>query len=681
MKIDFFGKVIEFNVKNKDNYESVKNKKNNLFMNNANFRIVVFIFIVSIFFLISLRVNNKTIYSIGEKVENDIIAYKDVTYTKNILDDELKNKIKKNTLPEYDRIDDIDKVQIDKLDQFFNNINQLDISDDTAIKEFINLHKLNLTISDVKKIGINKSVKYYLYLSNILSDIYEKGIAKISDFNKILADKEIVLTEEEKKLLLNFLEPNLELNEVKTLNKIEKNMELLKNSVVSIKKGDIILREGGVITQNIYDDLNELGYIKQSDRITKMLGEILIYIVASFLFYNISFRFLKKEFESKAYYPLMILVSFINLSYIYFFVKYDLKYLAPLLLIAIIGTTLSKNYLFTIMILSFNYIFVINDLKWSIIVILLSLLSIYINTKVTTRNELIKNSIYLGLIQAIFTFAFGLNSNFSMITIIPNIFLSLLSGLVTGILTIGILPYFENTFKILTDIKLLELSNFSNDLLRNLLLVAPGTFHHSIMVGALSEAGAEAIGANPILCRVASYYHDIGKMKRPHYFVENQLGIENPHNNLKASLSSIIITSHTKDGYLLGKQYNLPVEILDIILQHHGTTLVQYFYYKALDNNEVVVEDDFRYSGPKPISKEAGIIMLADTIEAAVRASSDKGNETIEKLVRYLIKSKIDDSQFSNCDLTLDEIEKVTKAFLTMIHGIYHERIKYLKGK
>ena len=199
------------------------------------------------------------------------------------------------------------------------------------------------------------------------------------------------------------------------------------------------------------------------------------------------------------------------------------------------------------------------------------------------------------------------------------------------------------------------------------------------MVGALAEAGAEAIGANATFARVASYYHDIGKMKRPLFFVENQKGGKNPHNTIKPSLSALIITSHTRDGYIIGKQNKLPKEILDIILEHHGTTLVQFFYYKALEKGEEVLESDFRYSGPKPKTKESSIIFLADTIEAAVRASEDKSREGIENLIRYLIRYKIDDNQLSNSNLTLGEIEKVIRAFLNVLQGAYHERIKYPK--
>ena len=199
------------------------------------------------------------------------------------------------------------------------------------------------------------------------------------------------------------------------------------------------------------------------------------------------------------------------------------------------------------------------------------------------------------------------------------------------------------------------------------------------MVGALAESGAEAINANATFARIASYYHDIGKMKRPEFFVENQKGGENPHNKTKPSLSALILTSHTKDGYIMGKQNKLPKEILDVILEHHGTTLVQFFYYKALENGEKVVESNFRYSGPKPKTKESGIILMADTVEAAVRTLEDKSREGIENFIRYLIRTKIDDNQLSDSALTLGEIEKVIQAFVNTLQGVYHERIKYPK--
>ncbi|WP_064580767.1 HD family phosphohydrolase [Streptobacillus moniliformis] len=679
MKISFFGKILQINIVNNktEKGESILKK---LFKQNVNRRVIMYISMVAIFFMFMAINNNSNNYAVGTIAKKDVIAHKDVSYTKDILDDELKRKIKQNTTPEYDEIKDVAKNQLDKLEQFLQNINQIDLNNDTEILKFIRTNNLRLTVNEVKTIGISKSVKYYLFLSNVLEEIYKSGVVNKTDFNKILAEKQIVLANEEKRLLLNFIEPNLEINKFKTLAKIEKNMENLKNNVVVIEKGDIVLKEGTVITDAIYDKLKNLGYVHKSDGLYRIVGEIILFIIVSGIFFNYSIRYLKEDFTSKSFYPLLLTLIFSNSIYILLYNNSNLKYFVPYLLTAIIASVLVKNWVFTISLITFNYIFVLEDLKWVFAVIFLSILITYINKSVTSRNEIVKNSIYIGMIQSLVAFSMGLISNINLIQIIPNVIISLVSGLIMGIVSLGLLPYFENTFKILTDIKLLELSNFSNPLLKNLLLTAPGTFHHSLMVGALSEAGAEAVNANPILCRVASYYHDIGKMKRPEYFVENQYGIKNPHNNLKPALSALIIISHVKDGYILGKKYNLPDEILDVILSHHGNTLVQYFYYQALENKESVIESDFRYEGPKPTTKESGIVMLADTIEAAVRANADKSSENVEKIVRHLIKSKVEDGQLSECDMTMNEIEKVTKAFLNIIRGIYHERIQYKRG-
>ena len=678
MKINFFGNLLEINIKTKDN--KGESFMRYLFKDRYFSHIIMYVLIVGFFFvLISLKNNTET-YVLGSIAKNDVIAYKDLTYTKNILDDDLKQKIEKNTTPEYDRLEDVSKVELDKLEQFFQNLNSLDLNNKEEVSDFIKLYSLKLSVKDVLSLGINKSVKYYLYLYNILDEVYQVGIYRESDFNRILADKEIILTEQENKLLKNFIEPNLQINRAKTLQKIEKNMEMMRNSVVKIHKGDLILKEGSVITDSIYNDLAHLGYVNAKDSIIRILGGFLTFVIASFIFISLSIYKFKENFDSKEFYPIFITTIIINLGYYLFMDKLDVNYLAPLLLLPIVSSILYKEYIFVFSLVAYNYFFIIEDLKWMSVILLLSILAIYINSKVTSRNEIVRNSIYLGLIQSIFTFAVGVSLNYELLQIIPNVIYSILSGVLTGVFSLGLLPYFENSFNILTNIKLLELSNFSNKLLKELLLIAPGTFHHSIMVGALSEAGAEAIGANSILCRVASYYHDIGKMKRPKYFVENQQGIINPHNNLKPQISALIITSHRKDGYILGKQYGLPKEILDIILEHHGTTLVQYFYYKALESGEDILEKDFRYGGPRPSSKESGVIMLADTIEAAVRATSDKRMESIEKLVRYLIKSKVEDGQLNDCGMTFEEVEKVTQSFLNILKGIYHERIKYNNG-
>lgn len=258
-------------------------------------------------------------------------------------------------------------------------------------------------------------------------------------------------------------------------------------------------------------------------------------------------------------------------------------------------------------------------------------------------------------------------------------FLGLLNGLMAGVGTIGLLPYLETLFGITSSIRLLELSNPNHPLLRKLLMEAPGSYHHSMMVGNLAEAGAEAIGANQLLVRVGAQYHDVGKSKRPYFFVENQFGGENPHDKISPTLSTLIIMAHVKDGVELAKEHKLPAVIVDFIREHHGTDLIKYFYNKALENGaeDSVDERDFRYPGPKPQSKETALVMLADGAEAAVRSLGRPTPGRIEGLVRRIVKDRLESGQLDESNLTLRELDKIADAFVRVLTGIFHKRIEY----
>ncbi|MDH7498574.1 MAG: HDIG domain-containing protein, partial [Syntrophomonadaceae bacterium] len=257
--------------------------------------------------------------------------------------------------------------------------------------------------------------------------------------------------------------------------------------------------------------------------------------------------------------------------------------------------------------------------------------------------------------------------------------LGVLNGFLSTVLVIGLLPYLESAFSITSMIKLLELSNPNQELLRRLLVEAPGTYHHSILVGNLAEAAAQAVGAQPLLVRVGAYYHDIGKLKRPYFFVENQMSFENPHDKIAPSLSALIITSHIKDGVEMAHQARLPRVIVDFIEQHHGTSLVKYFYSRALeeDAERRVSEESFRYEGPKPQSKEAAIVMLADAVEAAVRSLAEPTPNKVEAMVRSIIRDKLNDRQLEECELTFRDLDVIAESFLKTLGGIYHTRVEY----
>jgi len=252
-----------------------------------------------------------------------------------------------------------------------------------------------------------------------------------------------------------------------------------------------------------------------------------------------------------------------------------------------------------------------------------------------------------------------------------------IGGMLASVLGYGLLPFFEHIFGITTDLRLLELANPSQPLLRELMTSAPGTYSHSVMTGNLAEAAAESIGARQLLARVGAYYHDIGKMRRPGFFVENQAGGINPHDDTAPSLSAIIITSHVKEGIELGRKANLPQEVIDIIQEHHGTSLVSYFYNKATEGDMPVYEADFRYDGRPPQTPEAALVMLADSCEAAVRAVRKPTSNRIETAVRAVIDAKLADGQLEEAHLTLAQIESVKQVYTRMLASVYHPRIEY----
>src|SRR5690606_9540551 len=239
-------------------------------------------------------------------------------------------------------------------------------------------------------------------------------------------------------------------------------------------------------------------------------------------------------------------------------------------------------------------------------------------------------------------------------------------------------------FNYTTDVKLLELSNLNHPLLKEMIVKAPGTYHHSMLVGSMVEAAAEEIGANPLLGKVMCYYHDIGKMEHANYFIENQKPGLNPHDHISPFMSKTLLIAHVKDGVEMGMTYKLGQPIIDGILQHHGTTLISYFYNKALDmkndGDPEFSEDEFRYPGPKPQFREAALCMLADSIEAASRSLDEPTPQRLQNIVRNIIQRKFSDGQLDECTLSLKDITKIENAFIRILLGIYHQRIDYPRG-
>ncbi|HEY9766661.1 MAG TPA: HDIG domain-containing metalloprotein, partial [Chroococcales cyanobacterium] len=308
-----------------------------------------------------------------------------------------------------------------------------------------------------------------------------------------------------------------------------------------------------------------------------------------------------------------------------------------------------------------------------------SLAAIFSVTRLRQRFDLGRAGLVVSFVQALAVAALAGIEGGGWQFWLSNGIWAAISGVVSAVIAIGVLPYVEGIFGITTIFKLMELANPSHPLLRQLLLKAPGTYHHCILVGNLGEAAAEAVGADPLLVRVGAYYHDIGKIKRPYFFIENQLGMDNQHERINPRLSTLVITSHVREGLELAKEYRMPKAVQDFIAQHHGKSLVSYFYHQAIqsENPKQVQEEHFRYPGPRPQSKETAIVMLADAVEASVRSLNRPTPEQIEAMVRKIVHARLSDGELSDSPLTLHEIEAIITTFNRIVQGLFHTRIEY----
>jgi putative nucleotidyltransferase with HDIG domain len=303
------------------------------------------------------------------------------------------------------------------------------------------------------------------------------------------------------------------------------------------------------------------------------------------------------------------------------------------------------------------------------------------------RNDLYFAGLRTGLVNALMILLTITVQHFGDETLMRELLWTVPAGLVSGILSslvaMMLIPMLESIFNITTDVKLLELSNLNHPLLKEMIVRAPGTYHHSLVVGSMVEAAAEEIGANPLLAKVMSYYHDIGKTQHAQYFIENQKPGNNPHDHLSPHMSKTILIAHVKDGVELGVEHKLGKPIIDGIVQHHGTTLIAFFYNRAVEQHDEaideVAEDDFRYPGPKPQFREAALIMLADSIEAASRSLDEPTPTRLQNIVKNIIQRKFMDGQLDECNLTLKDLSIIEESFIKILNGIYHQRIDYPK--
>jgi len=495
------------------------------------------------------------------------------------------------------------------------------------------------------------------------------------------------------KAVLNSVEfkPNLAYSEQATEEKRQQAMEEVEPVNVVIQKNERIVSAGDVLTQRQVNILTWLGYKNNASPTFTLLG-LALFTGLMMLLGALFLRHYRKElYRNEKYLVLLMLLVIVTLVLCKLIIAIKLSNIperaeqvghmipvaAGTMLIGILLDT--KLAIFTTVVFTMFVGLFTGNMTFVLTALTGGLVGVYSVSHLSQRSDLAKAGIWIALANMGSVFSLGLLNNLSWQQIAIGSGFGIANGILSSVLTIGLLPYLETGFGITTSVKLLELSNPNHPLLKKLLLEAPGTYHHSILVGNLGEAAADAVGAESLLVRVGAYYHDIGKIKRPYFFVENQMTGENPHEKIAPPLSTLIITSHVKDGVELAKNYGLPQVIIDMVAQHHGTSLVKFFYHKALESEkeDTVNEDDYRYDAPKPQSKESAIIMLADNVEAAVRSMKQSTPGKIEGLVRNILKERLNDGQLDECDLTFKDLDKIANAFVRVLNGIFHHRIEY----
>ena len=520
---------------------------------------------------------------------------------------------------------------------------------------------------------------------SILSNLLFNGF-KSEDYNRLneLIDVSLLknLSTEEKNIVFdivkNIIKPNLIINTDLTEKKKQEIIKSVKPITIKIEKNEVIFKKGTIIGDEELKILKKYNLIFTQKDVIKIILIILISISLTYLIFTILNN--KREISKK---EILYSVIIIFLSLL---IGKLLKnpILVPIFLITnllILFFDFSVSTLFLTLIFIFYSIFFTNSFLYILLSFFISIIFSIKGRLINNINDFLKIGLIAGFFNLLNLFLFSYLTNsisISNITIL-NFIYSFLNPVISVLILVVIVPFIEKVLSKTTSIGLVELLNINNPLLKEFIIKAPGSYQHSINVSTLSQVAADSIGEDPLVAKVCGYYHDIGKLVRPEFFIENDsMGI-NPHESISPSLSALIIISHVKEGVELAKKYNLPDIVVDSIKEHHGTSLVSYFYTKAKSIDPDVQEEAFRYPGPIPSSKIVGIIMLADTVEASVRGERVDQKDELIKFIETVVDSKIEDGQLNNSELSFKDIRKIKDAFSKVLVSIYHERISYIE--
>ena len=635
--------------------------------------------------------------------KRDVIAEKTLTVVDEKRTEQRKKEIAQKVEPVFTTAeDDFIKNNLETLETSISQIRKKDAEQSVKLEELSIL--FDISNEGVKSFVIDFFLKTdeqslleafdkaNLTLANILGEGLSEKDFENNQINKVISENLVPNVSKRQvtiisSLLNQILVPNLVIDEFATEIARKNAVNSVKPYEITFQAGDKIVFEGEPVTKLKRDALRQAGYNVYELNWQGLLA-IFALVSLAVLLYIAYIKFFTKDFTEPKYYTisgflavlLTVCAVVIPTGYspyvvpipayvilLAIFTSPRVAFVATSLLLAILtaGVQYPSQVIVTFLLLSLVSCITVSQIRYSRRYDIIKAGFI-----VSVAGLLILMSIYV-LERCLIDVSNGL--------IVRDALCILANGIVSSMIVFWVLPLFEGMFNIITPYGLAELTNHT--LLKTLLDKAPGTYHHSLMVSNLCESAAEAIGANPILARVGALYHDIGKLQRPLFFVENQsyFGIDNPHKNHNPLVSKNLITAHTKDGVELSKKYGLPSVINNFILQHHGEGLVTYFYNEAIkeDGSENVHEEQFRYAGPKPNMKETAILMLADAIEATVRSLKNPTADDIENVIDKTIVDRLNDGQLSDCPLTLKDLKTIAATFNRILRGMMHERIKY----
>lgn len=640
---------------------------------------------------------DKVSFQVGQVSDRDVVAPRTISYVDNIK----TKKLEAEVLASVANVYDLDVAVLTKAEENISAVFQStrSILADKSLTTYeerleriqkalpVSLPSLALNgLLSLDEAGLSKAEGH---TSTLLRKYFQRGIR---DDELNVTRKHIVIETEELGLGKNaeavvagltqqLLKPNYILNVRETDKRKKSALDSIEPVRETVKKGQLVVRRGDVVTAEQIHSMEELGLYKGQLSELRIFGLTIFVLTVIGVLLGYLHKFAYPVYANDLHLVLLGLILLVALL-LGKFAHYYSDFAAPIATGALLAAILINARVGLVVSMALALLFgviVDHDLRAVAAALIGSVVGVYSVSKMTHGYSLIKTGLWIAAANFLVIGATGFMQQLEGSQVLMQGLQGIFSGVGAAVITTGLLPYLEHTFNITTPLKLLDLAQTNHPLMQRLLLEAPGTYHHSVLVGNLAEAAADLIGADPVTVRVGAYYHDVGKIKRPYFFVENQFGAENPHDKIAPSLSTLIVTSHIKDGADLCREYRLPPVIIDIVQQHHGTMLVSYFYKRATENEhgDCVIEADFRYEGPRPQSKEAALIMLADACEAAVRSLAKPNVNRIEAMVRKIIRERLHDGQLDECNLTLRDLNIIGDAYIRILSSMFHTRIEY----